>query len=77
MSSNSRRYANVSIAPDEAAGLRVLAARLTGAFGGRRVTLTHIVKALTLMAKENPGALVDAVERILPHRKEHPAPPQR
>ena len=77
MSSNSRRYTNISIAPDEAAGLRTHAARLTGAFGGRRVTLTHLVKALLLVAKENPGAVVDAVERLFPPRREHPAPPQR
>jgi hypothetical protein len=77
MSSNSRRYANISIGQDEAASLRILTAQLTGAFGGRRVTLTHLVRALNLLARENPGDLVDAVERILPPRREHPAPPQR
>lgn len=77
MSSNSRRYANVSIAPGEADGLRILAAHLTGAFSGRRITLSRVVAGLLLMAKENPGALVDAVERLLPPRGEHPAPPQR
>lgn len=86
MSSNSRRYANVSLTPTAAAGLRRLTAQLTTALGSR-VTLSDtaelvlaeaaVVESLLRLAQEEPGVLAETIDRIRRTRGEHPAPPQR